>query len=440
MNNNTDRPLSGLTSAVEEFVNEMEAVRELLDKTSTSIVSLDDRQRAVLDHLAGALPQTTESQRQQAFARWEVALDKLSEINNRSADREETEDDRTEGIEAVRLAGNEIDNLLDRPRGFVHVLGAWREAVDRPRRAPLLRAALLTTAVSGFEVLIARLARHVIALRPEILRSSEAKYSMADVEGFADLDEFREYCADRQVDSLMFGGLDDWMTWIKKQLKIDWSDFTGDAASFREVFQRRHLVVHNGGVVNRQYLLKMAGTEKLPPIGSRLLISKSYCEDSIDLLTQSGVRLGLRVIRKLDKQQDEAERSADQLCSTITFRFLKKEQNRSVIDVITNELELCTDNEFTQIMRVNCWIARKETEGLSSIRDEVLAWQTSALASRYELAKLALLDRNEEALALGVNLRAKGEVSIEDWLTWPLLKGVREHEITQEQERTKSKY
>ncbi|SDG45742.1 hypothetical protein [Pseudonocardia oroxyli] len=429
----TSSDSSTAAGAVEEFVNEMDAVRELMHSSLQLVPQLDNMDAAFEIALGQALPQTSTSDRRAAIEKWQNALDELQALlplEGEGVDAEQGDGggpDHGREIEILNRVTREVGNLLNKPTAIAIVISAWRESVERPLRTPLLLSALLTTAVSGFEVLISRLARSFYALKPEALRAGGATYTLADIEGFATIDEFREFCADRSVDSLMFGGLDEWVKWFEKNLNISWNDFAREPDDLREVFQRRHLVVHNGGVVNRQYLLKTSASDA-PALGVRLFVGPDYVTRALDLLTLAGVLLGIRLLRKLDKSNDLTGRPADDLAYKLSYRFLLRGRYSTVEQLVATEHALCTDQSLAAIMQVNGWVARKELYGLPAIKEEVQAWQTLAMAKRFRLAQDALLDKNEDALRLGLELRASGEMSTEDWMTWPMLRGVREYE------------
>lgn len=422
-----------LIIAIRRFVDHMDAVRELATVAAESIIHLDDRKSAMVHLLGESLPQSTLTQRRAAIETWENAFGEIRSIKNEDDGRPSV----AEFEAIIETAGREIDNLLDNPRGLSHLITVWGRTVGRPRRGPLLRAALLTTAVSGFEVLVSSTIRGFLTLRPAALRAFDAKYTLVDIEGFATIDEFRSSCIDRYTDSLMFGGFDDWIEWFAKR-KIDCSDLIEKLDSMREIFQRRHVIIHNGSVVNRQYLLKLPNLDNPPELGTRVGVGKVYLNNALDTLTRFGILLGVRTARKLCGTKQEDNQRVDGLISDLAYTFLRAGHYQMVIDIITSELCNCTDAYRYQIMQVNRWIALKEMNGIDSIRKEVEDWQTDVLTRKFALAQDALLERNKEAYKLGIELMKSGDIATEDWFTWPLLKGVREYEAQLATEKNES--
>ncbi len=70
----------------------------------------------------------------------------------------------------------------------------------------------------------------------------------------------------------------------------------------------------------------------------------------------------------------------------------------------------------------------KELDGSESIASEVTAWNVSALAPEFELAKHALLDDLDAVYALIPDLIKSKQLTVGALRTWPLLAGARNDE------------
>ena len=73
------------------------------------------------------------------------------------------------------------------------------------------------------------------------------------------------------------------------------------------------------------------------------------------------------------------------------------------------------------IFQINEWLARKRLGGDAKLCEEISAFDDSALAPRFALAKYALLDDVENAKRAADQGVSSGNVSIDDLLDWPLL-------------------
>lgn len=254
------------------FLRSMDAIIELRDFSEEHARLLDDPVAATARIASRWLPNLEPEQHREAA---DLTKATIENINERA--RELTDDgvdtNRSEAIEEAMTPimadwRRQLSTLGLDTTGLRNYLLAYAESLIRPARVPLLHSALLISAVGNFEVLVSGLVREFIRLKPEILRSDEVKYSLAEIEGFESLTEFREYCSERYAEALLRGGLDDWMAWFERRLKVSLGELPTNFTSVVEVFQRRHLFVHNGGVVNRSYLVKVPNADLR--IGQRL--------------------------------------------------------------------------------------------------------------------------------------------------------------------------
>ena len=96
---------------------------------------------------------------------------------------------------------------------------------------------------------------------------------------------------------------------------------------FVECSQRRHLVVHCGGVVSSQYL-KVCTDEKAPTneakSGDTLEISEPYLHNSIMVVAETGLKVGQVLWRNL--RQSSVAAADVHLGTNILFELLKREQ------------------------------------------------------------------------------------------------------------------
>jgi hypothetical protein len=136
-------------------------------------------------------------------------------------------------------------------------------------------------------------------------------------------------------------------------------------------------------------------------------------------------------MRKLIPPKDH-EHVADSLVNEAAYEFLRAGRWRVVVALTSAMADGCVSEYIRYIMRVNGWVARKRSEGIDAIRAELEAWEVSALAPRLKLARLALLNRTEEAHGLARTLLERDEIEQSDWRDWPLLDEVRQYHREQE--------
>lgn len=316
----------------------------------------------------------------------------------------------------IKMTGNENAELYYRT--------TWNRITTRPSLERVLGSSLLMRIVSDFEVLVAGLVRAILAQRPEILRASDRSYSFRELDQFESLQEFREAVAEEIADGLLRGGFKDWMAWFGTKLHVEVPGVVDAGPEFLEVFQRRHLFVHNAGVVNSAYLRNTRGMDSQPKEGEELTVTHEYLARAADLLEAAGVKLGVATTLKF-APRESTRRTVEGQIENLTYQTLRRARYSVVEDVLDWYLPKVEDEVTRLSMRVNLWVSRKHRLGLESVRSEINEWDTRALDSRYRLVKFALLDQNDEAVNLAVELYRRGSLDAASWATWPVLAGVR---------------
>ena len=291
-------------------------------------------------------------------------------------------------------------------------------------RTDLLFASLLTAAVGDFEVLFSEIVTFFYHLRPDALKAHDAQLTWSEIDSYKSLEDLRVHFIDERVSQLMWKGFDDWMKWLDQQLKIKYSDIALDVLVASEVFQRRHIIVHNGGLVSPQYMTKMSGRADLPALGTRLRVDQQYLDSAINQLTVLGFSIVDRVMRRLAVNAEQ-EKRIDTDILDLTFDLLKAGRWTCVDKIATNALPGIVGEYNRFAVRVNRWIALKRLKGIDSIRDEVAKWDISALENKFRLAQLVLLD-DPSAIDMACVMTRDEEITQESIDTWPLFENIRD--------------
>ena len=63
----------------------------------------------------------------------------------------------------------------------------------------------------------------------------------------------------RKITKLMYGEIESWNDWFAENGDAQFADLAMDFDAIQEAFQRRHIVLHNGGLASRQYVHKVRG-------------------------------------------------------------------------------------------------------------------------------------------------------------------------------------
>jgi hypothetical protein len=165
---------------------------------------------------------------------------------------------------------------------------------------------ILTAMVAELEVLIAEAIKWSFRRKPEMVRSIDRKLGVADLEGIDSIDTLKDSFIEKEVDEILRGNGKKQIEDVEGLLNIQILSAIEKPEVFLEIFERRNLILHTGGIVSRQYLasLRRIGyrEEDLPSLGTRLTADADYFTSSARSLLTFGALLGLRVAWKFDQE------------------------------------------------------------------------------------------------------------------------------------------
>ncbi|MET7692807.1 hypothetical protein ABZT06_33390 [Streptomyces sp. NPDC005483] len=300
------------------------------------------------------------------------------------------------------------------------------EALRRPPRLPILLQSTTVSAVSNFEVLLSGLAYQYYQTTPQALeatsREKEKEFSLKDLKEMASIDDAVDMAITRRVDELMFGSFGEWRKFFIDKMNLKFDDYAVDWEVLQEIFQRRHVIVHNGGRASKRYLRSVASrfSEGVRE-GDLLEVDQDYVLRATHELLTFGFLLSTAVGIKLAKSEREYFLAR---LHHFMYRNLVKGRNE-LVNKCASYGEEGTQNMNDELtFRVNRWIARQRLSD-SSVQSEVENWDVRALSPRYKLAKHCLLGEKDAAMNVLQSLYAAGDIGFEDIIEWPLLEPLR---------------
>lgn len=284
-------------------------------------------------------------------------------------------------------------------------LGQYGHAWTRRPRLPLLQRALLITAVASAETVIGGVVRRLLFDR----HGPERWGPWADSK-----------LLDDDVRRVLGRGVRDWQTNLQAEFGLALQAATCDWPAVAEVFARRNVLVHNGGVVDSRYIQNVPGA---PSLGAILTVKDDYLRDAIDLLC--GLLLGLIT----GAWQSAAPDRRAFVCALVCwYAGAATSERRWPLAENLQALAARLDDDpvDSATHQVNAWIARVRRLGSASVVADATVWSTNGLPARFGLAKLILQGRHDDAMIELPKIVATGEVDRDDLSTWPLFDPLRE--------------
>jgi hypothetical protein len=409
-------PEDALRDILRNFWDSMEAIWETVDIVNDNANQLNDGEQAVqrimhryYPHLTGEQHSSLAKNSHEDFLKYvrESKAVTLKYIMDMKLDIQEAGviDQATQvgsDFFAPKLYGilDEYEKLTGDPQGWNRYFLAYQKIGNRKGRENFIFTALLATTVGAFEVLVSQVIREFLELKPDTAKSSDDRFSLNDLDSFTSLEEFRKEYRDIFADKILFGGFDSWMKWFEKQQAITIEKLTPLPVVLEEIFQRRHLLVHNGGIVNRKYLEKLDNLSFPPALGEQLGVNYDYLIGAVECLSTTGVMIVCLVIKGLFPSSQVPSHfvqfATDE--ATLQKRYLLANQLCSMF------LPHVSDEIIRKKLHYAILLAKKELFGLEVINDEVITLKNATSDELWKLLYLVLLDDFDEAAKLGNEL------------------------------------
>lgn len=287
-----------------------------------------------------------------------------------------------------------------------------------------LLSSQLVTLVADFELFVLRVMTIWLELDPTLLKKRGLSFTFEELSSWESLDALLETEVHNFLEEHMRKSANDWFKQFRTMLGVSKLEGTED---FRllEVFQRRHIVVHHGGLVSRQYMKNLEKFEHGAQYGDHLAVDLDYVQKAADCLAVTSHSILVSAL--FAAAVGEAERTqVEEEVAESTFVLLKQERFE-VVERFTTSFDIGRiKREFSRSqLQVNGWIAKSRLGKKEEVKTAVNAWDVSAKDNKFKVARLALLGEVDELAKLLRAMLEAEEFSKLQVLTWPLFDDVR---------------
>jgi hypothetical protein len=267
--------------------------------------------------------------------------------------------------------------------------------------------ALVPLIVSKMEEFLAALVRTGVTLHPkslgdlpsipdEVFQRYRSNLSRSDI---------MMWQVDQKVTSFMKGSPEEWRALLLQWAKIDISNLGADWAMITELIQRRHVIVHNGGQVDAEYVRKVSDDLNYGlQLGSRLISDRDYILPVLVELETWAICLALRWSKHFFK---ESKANYPFIFTRITGLEEARRWTQALAVLETCLLEpASTDSGDLNITKINRWFCLQELgRNNEALRREI--YDMEAGDQHQEMGKYALLGEYD-ALSKAIRRTTEG--------------------------------
>jgi hypothetical protein len=220
------------------------------------------------------------------------------------------------------------------------------------------------------------------------------------------------------VDGIVSRGLPRWRAWLADTVHADLKADDAEVAQASEVFLRRNLFVHSGGVVTHRYACAVPDSL---PVGRRLSADAAYAHDALRVLLSVGLRFAVTTWAAF---RPDFRSGAELLTLFLTQRYLLRVRAWAAIRPVAKWLvEAAVDAQQRDVARVLAALCAKRLGDHVDLHALCGAWDPPQ--PDLALVRQVLLGEIDAALHGAMRLLAAGQLTRYDLDTWPALDDLR---------------
>lgn len=295
---------------------------------------------------------------------------------------------------------------------------AAREYRKLSERIEILNNSTLMLLLIKYEETIAGIFKYIISKFPSAYLDNKTLSYSEIMEINSKIENVKEVLLEREIDEIMRMPISDWYKILKEKHKINFDNLEEFFSEFKEIYYRRNIIVHNNGKVNVSYLNGIGKNQKEnAKLGIHLSVNKDYLNRAFNLtyIMIYGTIFDISSINR------ESFRLHDSLHEYAFQHMIDNEWEISyyVYQNIMKKKTPATSSIDMEMWKINYWISLKNLYGIEKIREEVTAYDVSAMEGEFKIAKACLLDNFKEINAL-LELYLNTNIYPQSIEQWPL--------------------
>lgn len=326
-------------------------------------------------------------------------------------EKEKTENNEFKSI-SIKIRSND-DNIVN------HISNVKKAN----KHINLLYTNSLISLLSNVEWFFSQVLHYYYDEHPDSAGVQQRTLTLKDLKTFGSVDDAEKYLIDVKIDQVLRGNLESWISLLKEEIGLGLGYLKDFMDELIEIYQRRNLFVHNGGVVNSIYISKVnENLRKGIGIGEKLSVNKQYLENSICKLQKAFILIGAELWKKLNPDDEKRGEilgeivyenllhSRWDICEGLCY-FLLQDSKINPVD--------------KTIAQINYWLCKKELGQYSQIENEVGKIDYSDKKEIFQLGLCAIREETEKIIELLPITLDTNQTNIERIEEFPILKDFR---------------
>jgi hypothetical protein len=281
----------------------------------------------------------------------------------------------------------------------------------------------LISLLSSVEWFFAQILHYYYDKFPDSAGINDKSLKLSDLKSFHSMKDAEKYLIDVKIEGVLRGNLESWMELLKTELNLGLGYIASMKDELIEIYQRRNLLVHNGGIINSIYITKVSeNLREDSKIGSRVKVNKKYLDNSIWKLQLAFILIGAELWKKLDPE----DKGRGDILTDIVYENVLKgrwEIAEGISYFIIKDAKMSTTDKL--VAQLNNWLCKKRMNKFDSVKKDIDNADFSDKKEIFQLALAALREDKETFFQLLPIALDSNQLNIERLEEFPILEEMR---------------
>lgn len=288
--------------------------------------------------------------------------------------------------------------------------------------------------ISSVEWFFSQILHYYYNQFPDAASIKDKVLTLEQLKSFGSIEDAEKYLIDKKIEETIRASFDKWIKFLNETVKLKLGYLKPYKDELIEIYERRNLLVHNGGVVNSIYLSNV--NEKIRTgieTGQKITVDKEYLDDSIRKLHL----VFILIASELWKQLANADTTRGDVLTNIIYENLLKER----WDIAEGLSYFVIKDEFSDpitktISQLNHWLCKKRKGEIEHIKKELDEANFDDKRELYQLGLFSLREDKENffrVLPQALDAKQLNASSLEEFPIFAEMRAVDEYQKFKEE-------